>query len=72
MVPVPSVPAFVPCPFGLSDFFGTPASGYFKTQRPFTFINGTKYVTNCFINMTATGCFGSSAAPMEPDNDSTY
>ncbi len=52
------------CPYGLSDFFGG-----FKTQRNFTFINGAKYATNCFIYPTASGCFGGTFTAMDPDND---
>jgi phospholipase C len=57
------------CPFGLSDFFGTPAKGFFKTQRAFTFIKGTKYLSDCFINPNDKGCFGSTVPPMGTDSD---
>jgi hypothetical protein len=51
------------CPYGLSDFFN------FHSPRGFTFINGAKYATNCFIHTTASGCFGSTFTPMDPDKD---
>jgi len=63
------------CPFGLSDFFGTPATGYFNptSKRNFTFISGTNYTTDCFIHPQnhPTTCFGSNFAAMDPDNDAT-
>jgi hypothetical protein len=41
------------CPFGLSDFFGSPSTGYFQNQRQFVFIQPQKYQPTDFQNLSA-------------------
>ncbi len=43
------------CPFGLSDFFGNPSSGYFKNPRPFQKIKPQRFQPRNFFNLSAFG-----------------
>ena len=54
------------CPFGLSDFFGNPTTGYFKNKRPFQAITPQTYQAGDFVNLIG---FGGESASEPPDEE---
>jgi len=50
---VPPTPASNGAPFGLSDFFGNPTTGYFKNKRMFTNIWPQTYQPSDYTNLSS-------------------